>query len=280
MANNSGWLDPLRSVFGSATSSPTSHEPDLGYALSEAERALIETLPFQRHAVPGDRVFAAWQQLRVAGDGYPIIVGDDESLARLAEGLAFDDRESGEILEAAAALQMPEAMAARRRQEHDEAVDYLRSVGQEPDGEEMDEPPTGDWPAHAPELGVDGPLLAIGVLAQRPLDRANILVIPAASGPEVPAHLRYGNWNECPRAEYHVALLRSWHERYGAELVSMGADTVELRVKRRPASREEALALAREHYAYCNETVDQGTQGLATRAANLMRSDWWFFWWD
>jgi hypothetical protein len=75
-------------------------------------------------------------------------------------------------------------------------------------------------------------------------------------------------------------MLRSWHDRYGAELVSMGADTVELRVTRRPASRDEALALAREHYAYCSDTVDQGTQDLATLAAMLMASDWWFFWWD
>jgi hypothetical protein len=60
----------------------------------------------------------------------------------------------------------------------------------------------------------------------------------------------------------------------------MGADTVELRVRRRPGSRDEALALAREHYAYCNDTVDQGTKDMATLAANLMGSDWWFFWWD
>ena len=256
-------------------------EPDPGYALSEAEQALIEALPFQRHVVPGDRVFAAWEQLRVASDGYPIIVGDDESVSRLAEGFfAFDGREAGEILAAATVLQMPEAMAARRRQEHDEAVAYLRSVGAETGWEAMEEPPTGDWPEHLTELAQDGPFLAIDVLAQRPLERAHILVVPAASGAEVPAYLRYGAWNECPRPEFHVAMLRSWQERYGAELISMGADTVELRVKRRPGSREEALALAREHYSYCSDTVDQGTGDLAALAANLMASDWWFFWWD
>ena len=89
---------------------------------------------------------------------------------------------------------------------------------------------------HVTELAQDGPLLAIDVLAQRPLERAHILVVPAASGAEVPAYLRYGAWNECPRPEFHVAMLRSWQERYGAELISMGADTVELRVKRRPGS--------------------------------------------
>jgi hypothetical protein len=129
-------------------------------------------------------------------------------------------------------------------------------------------------------LAQAGPALAVDVLTGQPLDQANILVVPTPNGFEVPAHLRYGAWNECPPSEYHVAMLRSWHDRYGAELISMGADTVELRVKRRPTSRDEALALAREHYAYCNDTVDQGTQDLATLAAMLMTSDWWFFWWD
>ena len=32
--------------------------------------------------------------------------------------------------------------------------------------------------------------------------------------------------------------------------------------------------------AYCPDIVDQGTDNLATLAAILMVSDWWFFWWD
>jgi hypothetical protein len=55
----------------------------------------------------------------------------------------------------------------------------------------------------------------------------------------------------------------------------MAADVVEFRVTRRPKTREEALALAREHYEYCGEM-----EILADHAADLMARDWWFFWWD
>ena len=181
--------------------------------MSEQERFLLESLPFRRHVVPGDKVLAEWERLRVAGDGYPIIVGDNDSLLRISEGLAFDDREIGEILGAAAALDMPQAMAALRRQEHDRAVEYLRSAGRASEPEESYEPPIGDWPEDQIELAQAGPILAIDVLTQQPLERANILIIPAVCGVEVPAHLRYGNWNECPRAEFHVAMLRSWQDR-------------------------------------------------------------------
>lgn len=280
MRDNSSWLDRVMALFGDGRSAPTWRERGFNEPLSDQERFLIASLPFHRRVVPGAEVLATWERLRVAGEGYPVLVGDNDSLLRLVEGLAFDDRQVGDILVAAGALRMPQAMAALRRREHEQALAYLRDLGQISEPEDFYEPPLGEWPEDESGLAQAEPLLATDILAQQPLEGANILIIPAASGVEVPAHLRYGAWNACPRAEYHVAMLRSWHERYGAELVSMGADTVELRVKRRPGSREEALALAREHYAYCSDTVDQGTMDLATLAANLMASDWWYFWWD
>jgi hypothetical protein len=89
-----------------------------------------------------------------------------------------------------------------------------------------------------------------------------------------------GGWNACPAPEYHVAALPSWHERYGAELVAIGGDVIELRVSRRPAGRIEALTLAREMYLYDEDIVSQGTETFAMLAATLMASDWWFFRWD
>ena len=77
-----------------------------------------------------------------------------------------------------------------------------------------------------------------------------------------------------------MAHLRGWRDAYGAKLVSITRDTIELKVDRRPASREEALELARQHFAYCPDIVLQGTQTIEALAASLMQSDWWFFWWD
>jgi hypothetical protein len=54
----------------------------------------------------------------------------------------------------------------------------------------------------------------------------------------------------------------------------------DLSVARRPATRDEALELARAQHVYCNDIIDQGVGSYRALAAGLMASDWWFFWWD
>ena len=92
--------------------------------------------------------------------------------------------------------------------------------------------------------------------------------------------MKWGGWNDCPSAEYHVAALKAWHDRYGAELVGLSGDVMNLHVTRRPGSREAALDLAREQYLYCADIVDQGVETLSALAATLMANSWWYFWWD
>jgi hypothetical protein len=81
-------------------------------------------------------------------------------------------------------------------------------------------------------------------------------------------------------ARAQVAAMRTWRDRYGAELIGMSSDTLNLRVATRPKTRQEALALARDHYVYCTDIVDQGLQTYSALAASLMANEWWFFWWD
>ena len=50
-------------------------------------------------------------------------------------------------------------------------------------------------------------------------DRVVIGLVPTTLPWEALAHLRLGGWNECPTPAEHVAILKWWHERYGAELV-------------------------------------------------------------
>ena len=74
---------------------------------------------------------------------------------------------------------------------------------------------------------------------------------------------------------------RSWYERFGAEVVAVSGDTVEMRVTR-PAGGEEACrALAREQFLYSGgDLVFQGAETLGTLASLLNGSGYWFFWWD
>jgi len=137
-------------------------------------------------------------------------------------------------------------------------------------------PCLGRWPSKAESL----PGLSVALDYRGPKKKVYVALIETDDWTTIPAHLYYGGWNACPQPEYHVAALRSWRDRYGAELVGLGADRMDLRVARRPQARAEALDLAREHYAYCNDIVDQGFGTLSKLAACLMANDWWGFWWD
>lgn len=152
----------------------------------------------------------------------------------------------------------------------EETRKYLTSAQLEPD--------QGAWPDEPP--APTGLTLATDILTGKPLDKVWIVMLPTKDWTEAPAYLRWGNWNDCPPPEYHVAAFRYWRDRYGVELIGIGADTLNLRAAKRPRTREEAIALAREQYAYCTDIVEQGTETISVLAAGLMASDWWFFWWD
>lgn len=216
--------------------------------------------PFPLVTVHGNEALATWTKLRAAGEGYPVIIGPDEDIAYLREGITHVEERSAETLLAAAApLTFPASLQAKRAEDNPEAS-----------------PELGTWPDHIQTTD----LTVIAHYTGRIYDRVHIAILPCTNGWEAIAHLRWGGWNENPSAEYHVAALKSWHERYGADLIGCSHDVLNLRVARRPATRDEALALARQQYLYCNDVVDQGAETLSNLAAVLMASDWWFFWWD
>ncbi|MFN4096922.1 MAG: DUF4253 domain-containing protein, partial [Sphingomonas sp.] len=251
--------------------------PDEAEAMRERMR---KALPFRRVTVTGADALKEWERLRALGEGWPVVIGGDEALDRIAEQFSLDDssvfpqptsapapRSPQAILSAASGVKLPGALETLWREEY----------GGDADDEAM--PAIGKWPA--PTAALDpGFTIARDIMTGKPLARVHILVLPTRDSAEVPAYLRWGGWNACPMPEIHVAVLRDWNRRYGVELVGIDGDTINLRATRRPASRDEALALAREQFFYCPDIVYQGTDTLAPLAAGLMASDWWFFWWD
>jgi hypothetical protein len=107
-----------------------------------------------------------------------------------------------------------------------------------------------------------------------------VALVPTANCWHVPAHLRFGAWNECPQSEEHVALMRFWQQNFGAEVVGITSDVVEMLVEFPPSNKVDALKLAKQQYLYCQDIVDQGTQTLEVLAAGLLGGTSWFFWWD
>jgi Domain of unknown function (DUF4253) len=243
----------------------------------EAMRAqTLAALTFERVTVHGSEAMAEWERLKRAGRGWPVIIGSDDDLDRIAEQFSADDpavsgiampgkelRSPADILTAAAKLNFP--------------IDLRKWSGAYSPDDLM--APVGKWPSKV-DAGPPGPTVATDILSGKFHERVHILLFPTASGWEVPAYLRWGGWNECPPPEYHVAALRSWQGEFAAELVGMNGDTIDLRVGRRPKSRESSMKLAREQYGYCADIVDQGVGTISELAATLMASQWWFFWWD
>ena len=86
-------------------------------------------------------------------------------------------------------------------------------------------------------------------------------------------------------ANYHTAVpltvvLRSWEERFGATLMHVGYDMVDLLVERPVNSPEAALAVAAEHFAFCMDNIYQGAGSIEEYAAELPGAARWSFWWD
>lgn len=240
------------------------------------DHARVSAMPGYRiEAVPGARALARWEELRAAGEGYPVIVGDAEALNMLLE--TVPDHASPAIaatLAKAQELSWPQGLADLKQRTRE----ALAKAYPEDEFDEEPEAELGRWPARPDVL--QGPSAPYNILTGDPFDPCYILVVPARHGWDVPAYVGWGGWNENPPPELHIAALRSWHERFGAELVGMSFEVLDLRVARRPATRDEALALAREHFDYCPDIVLQGTDTLAPLAASHMVSDWWYFWWD
>lgn len=196
----------------------------------------------------------------------------------MVEALSDVGRSPADILAATATVRYPEDLKAARTAESAEMLSMLRA---DPDVDPAmlatvgEGPELGDWPPE-PE-GIE-PLSSYPTMS--PGERIHIALLPTRDPTEVPAYLRFGGYNACPAPETHVAALRSLRDRYGAEIVACTLDTIELRVPRRPATPEEALALARELHLYCHDTIDQGLETLSNYASALMASESWLFWWD
>ena len=106
--------------------------------------------------------------------------------------------------------------------------------------------------------------------------------IPVSEPWQVAAWLPMGGWNECPAPEDMLAMVKRWYERYGAVICSVTFAELEFRVSNPPADMDDAYALAKEQYYFCQDRVEQyaNEYSLKTLADNLTKSPYWYFWWD
>ena len=75
------------------------------------------------------------------------------------------------------------------------------------------------------------------------------------------------------------AVLRSWEERFGATVVVLGFDSLELSVAAPPRNQARALTVAAEHRAFCLPTFAGQPGNLREYASELVQSRRWRFSW-
>lgn len=78
-----------------------------------------------------------------------------------------------------------------------------------------------------------------------------------------------------------AAVVRDWEDRFGACVIGVGFSTLYLSIATPPTRTDDALAVAAEHFAFCPDTIWQGSHpDLASYAMDLIDLRRWEFWWD
>lgn len=108
-----------------------------------------------------------------------------------------------------------------------------------------------------------------------------LLELPAKNPWEAVIYIPFGGWNECPEPLEMAAVCKYWYEKYGAVPAVITHDTLEMLLPE-PVSEDEAMETAKEHFAFCEDRVFQGTETctVGELADGLRQSRVWYFWWD
>ncbi|GLY69126.1 DUF4253 domain-containing protein [Amycolatopsis taiwanensis] len=117
------------------------------------------------------------------------------------------------------------------------------------------------------------------ILARRGTYRLGL--VPAQRPADVPAVLGWaGMLKSTDRVEAISAVLRSWEDRFGATLIVLGFDELELSVAAPPRSQGRALVLAAEHRAFSVRSFSGQPGNLREYAGGLVHRRHWRFSWD
>ncbi|MEV6107698.1 DUF4253 domain-containing protein [Streptomyces sp. NPDC051940] len=223
----------------------------------------VDGTPVYAGVLAGVDAFRLWSDLRTLHGltgWWPVLAGDPEDLGGLLTGLT------------------PQFAPPSGRP--DTGV---------PDGRELLSG-WGDWELSAPRvtslaarLAGDVDLDQVGgtYISAIHQERTTLCLVRAVHGYHVPALLNWaGACNHDITGAQHGAVLRYFHEQYGAELVTLQEGVMELLVGRRPRTPEGVARAALEQCAYCPDIVDQGVGGIEELARTQVLGGSWYFWWD
>ncbi len=161
-----------------------------------------------------------------------------------------------------------------------DANEVLRGWWDDDDGTSFPRP----WPglASAPTPAADAEAHAAAMAAELAADKAHLVgLVPAVRGADALTAVGWqGPANHTNHTREISAVVRSWEERFGARVVTVGFATLGLSVASPPITFEHARAVAAEHHAFCPDNVDQGGGVIDEYAEELVGAGMWWFWWD
>lgn len=197
-----------------------------------------------------------------------VLCGDPEELHLLEEAAEYNAASAEEILAASASIDGAAWFAEREAQVREDYADEDEDVFAEIEGE---------WPG---QLDANGITLNRDILTDELLPSVAVARLKVNTAWEIPAHFKFGGWNECPDPDVQCAVWKYWQEKYGAHIVGLSNDVIEAVVERPPTTQDEAMQLAWQQYWYCADVVDQGVETVANLAGCLLNGKTWYFWWD
>ncbi|OUL18771.1 hypothetical protein BV372_34040 [Nostoc sp. T09] len=239
--------------------------------------------------VPGSEAIQFWQQLRQLVDEtghYPLLLGNEDELESHLESIQLYNYDSStnesltiaEIINQGNSLNANEWLnktAQERREEWEDFGEDNENIILEP----LTLAEIGEW-NEAISPADEKYTIPYDILTRLPHPTIVVALVPTTFSWQVPAFLKFGNWNDCPASAIHVCLMKYWHQKYSAEVVGITNDVVEMYVNNPPKNREAAFHLAQEQYIYCYDIVDQGVQTVNNLANLLLHRKVWYFWWD
>lgn len=192
-----------------------------------------------------------------------VMVGGPDDWSRLEENAELNPPDVTALIRDVPSLSVP-AWFAEKKQGYFESLDDEADV-------------VGEWEGPGDH---GSPSLHLDILTRKPKTEVIIATVPVPQSWQVPAAFGYGGWNACPDPLEQCAVARYWAERYDADIVGMSGDVIEWEVRRPPTTPEAAMELAWEQFLFCDDIVHQGMGTIGALAGTLIKSPYWYFWWD
>ncbi|GAA2331280.1 DUF4253 domain-containing protein [Saccharopolyspora halophila] len=136
-------------------------------------------------------------------------------------------------------------------------------------------------PTHAGALLADPDVLANQQLPKFVDEDTRLSLVPVQRGADVLTVLGWsGAANHVSRTAGLSAMIRSWEERFGARILRLGPDRLDLSVAAPPQNLDHAKAVAAEHWTFCPDRILQETGSISAYAQEIRGRRTWSFWWD